>query len=39
MSPGEEPDPHDPESPWAGIPEELLAAERSYETDTPGGCG
>jgi hypothetical protein len=29
----------DPESPWAGIPAELLDGTHSYDTDSAGGCG
>jgi hypothetical protein len=29
----------DPDSPWHGIPAELLDGTHSYDTDSAGGCG
>ncbi|HEV2887130.1 MAG TPA: hypothetical protein VGX49_09495 [Jatrophihabitans sp.] len=29
----------DSDNPWYGIPHELLAAGRSYDLDSAGGCG
>ncbi len=29
----------DPDSPWHGIPAELLDGRHSYDTDSTGGCG
>jgi hypothetical protein len=29
----------DPDSPWHGIPVDLLDGTHSYDTDSAGGCG
>lgn len=30
---------NDPDSPWHGIPVELLTGTYSYDVDSAGGCG